>query len=211
MTTALTDLLFHLDEWLYQLTALHPIGAYGVFFAIVFSESAFFPVAPFLPGDGLLFAVGVLASTGAVNVWIAIIVLMVGGVLGNIVARQLGSWLGSSIFDWIRWLNRSHYQKAHEFYQQHGNKAFFFSRFVPVVRALFPFVAGIAKMDKKQFTKYNVLSVAAWVLLIVLVAHQLGHIPFIKNHFTWVIFGLAGLSIVSAIWLGLQKGLGRAA
>lgn len=209
--TTLTDLLFHLDEWLHQLTAMYPLGAYGVFFAIVFSESAFFPLAPFLPGDGLLFAVGVLASAGAVNVWIAIIVLIIGGILGNMVASQLGAWLGPTIFDRIRWLNRSHYQKAHEFYRRHGNKAFFFSRFVPVVRALVPFVAGIAKMDKKQFTKYNILSVAAWVLLIVLVAHQMGHIPFIKNHFTWVIFGLAGLSIVPAIWLGLKKWIGRAA
>ena len=61
-TTTLLDIILHLDEWLQQIATLHPFIAYAIFFAIVFSESAFFPTALFLPGDGLLFAAGVLPT-----------------------------------------------------------------------------------------------------------------------------------------------------
>lgn len=203
--THFTDIIFHLDEWLYQIATLHPIATYAIFLGIVFTESAFFPMAPFLPGDGLLFAVGVLAASGAVHVWIAIFILIVGGILGNWVAYQLGRWLGPAIFDRFSWLNRNHYQQAHEFYQRYGSKTLVFSRFVPVIRALVPFVAGIAGMSQKTFTKYNIIGVVIWVLLIVLTAYHLGHIPFIKNHFIWVVFGLAGMGLIPMILVGIRK------
>lgn len=205
--TTLVDLVFHLDEWLNQITMLHPIIAYSIFFGIVFSESAFFPAAPFLPGDGLLFAVGVLAADGAVQLTIAIPVLICGGVVGNWLAYKLGTWLGPAIFDRFRWLNRhrNYYQKAHEFYQRHGYMALLFSRFIPIIRAMVPFVAGIALMNDKDFMKYNIISVSIWVILITIAAFYLGHLPFIKHHFTWVVLGFAGLGLLSILIFGLAK------
>lgn len=200
----MTDILFNIDTWLQQLTALHPIGAYLVFFVIIFSESAFFPLAPVLPGDGFLFAVGVLASSGAVHLWAAIPILIVGGTLGNWIAYELGLKFGPTLFQRIKWLKSGHYQKAHQFYQKYGTRALFYSRFIPVVRALVPLVAGMAKMERKSFSKYNIFSVSFWVFLIVLSAYFLGHLPWIQKHFLWVVMGMACLSIVPATIVGLR-------
>ena len=203
--TALPDILLHLDEWLQQIAKLHPFTAYVIFFVIVFSESAFFPTAIFLPGDGLLFAAGVLAADGAVHIGVSLIVLITAGVAGNWIAYKLGRWLGPAIFDRFPRLNRNHYQQAHLFYQRYGNKALIFSRFLPVVRALVPFVAGIALMNHRDFMKYNAISVALWVFLIVLVAFYLGHLPYIRQHFIWVIFGMAGISFLPLLIVGVRN------
>lgn len=203
--TALTDILFHLDEWLLQITVLHPVATYVLFFGIVFSESAFFPVAPFLPGDGLLFAIGVLAASGAVHLGLSILVLILGGVLGNLAAYKFGQWMGPTLFDRIRWLNQNHYKQANEFYQRHGYKAMLLSRFVPVVRALVPLIAGITLMNYRDFLKYNFLSVCVWVLLIVPLAYYIGHLPFIKNQFTWIVLGFALLSSSSVLFAGARE------
>ncbi len=201
----MTDLLFNLDQWMQYHTAAHPILAVVIFFGIVFSESAFFPLAPLLPGDGLLFGVGVLAATGALNIWAVIVALILAGVIGNWVAYGLGFRFGPTIVHRVKWLNGENYNRAHEFYRTYGDKALFYSRFVPVVRALVPLVAGIAKMDSRAFGKYNVLSVVIWVLSIVWAAYFLGDIPWIRQNFLWIIMGLATLSLVPGILVAIQR------
>lgn len=191
----LTDMLFHLDTWLNQMVTLHPLIAYSIFFMIVLSETAFFPLAPFLPGDGLLFGIGVIAASGLIDIWLVIPVLILGGIIGNWIAYRLGEKLGPSIFDRFPKLNRQHYEQAHQFYQIHGNKAFVFSRFLPIVRGLVPFVAGVAHMDKFNFFKFNIIGVVLWVCSITLIAYYLGNIPFIKQNFALFILGAAGLSM----------------
>lgn len=202
--TLLNELLFHLDDLLYQAVSLHPIAAYFLFLALIFGESAFFPLAPFLPGDGLLFGVGVMAANGLISLPLAIPVLIIGGMLGNWVAWQLGSRFGVLLFERFSWLNRKHFEQAHEFYQKYGSKAFLFSRFVPVVRALVPFVAGVAKMNPLDFKKNNLLSVSVWVCSITLIAYFLGHIPFVKHHFTWIIFGAFALGFTLMVIVAIR-------
>ena len=68
-----------------------------------------------------------------------------------------------------------------------------------------PFVAGIALMNHRDFMKYNAISVALWVFLIVLVAFYLGHLLFIKQHFIWVIFGIAGISFLPVLIVGVRN------
>lgn len=185
------------------------MGAYVLLFAIVFLESAFFPAAPFLPGDGLLFAAGVLAATGALHLGLSVLVLTIGGVLGNWVAYQVGKGVGMTLFERSRWLNRNHYEQANAFYQRHGDKALFLSRFIPVVRSLVPLIAGVARMDFRSFMKFNVLSVILWVLSIVLVTYSLGHLPVVQQHFTWIVFGMAGLGGLSMVIAGIRWAVRR--
>jgi membrane-associated protein len=201
----MNNLLFNLDQWMQYHTAAHPIIAIVIFFGIVFSESAFFPLAPLLPGDGLLFGVGVLAASGALNIWVTLVVLIFAGVLGNWVAYSLGLRFGPTIVHKVKWLHTGNYNRAHEFYRIYGAKALFYSRFVPVVRALVPLVAGIAKMEPRAFRRYNILSVAIWVLSIVWAAYFLGDIPWIRHNFLWIIMGIAAMSLVPAILVAIQK------
>ena len=81
--TAFSDFIFHMDDWLQQAILLHPLITFLLIFSFVFIESAFFPLAPFLPGEGLLFSIGVLAAGNFINLWIAIPVLLTGGILGT--------------------------------------------------------------------------------------------------------------------------------
>lgn len=207
--TQLPDILLHLDAWLQQIASLHPVGAYALLFAIVLLESAFFPAAPFLPGDGLLFAAGVLAASGALHLGIAVPVLIAGGVLGNWIAYRVGKGIELTLFERSRWFNRNHYEQANAFYQSHGDKALFLSRFIPVVRSLVPLVAGVARMDFRSFMKFNVLSVILWVLSIVLITYYLGHLPVVQQHFTWIVFGMAALGVLSMVIAGIRWAVGR--
>ena len=195
----LPDIVLHFDEWLQQIVTLHPLGAYVMLFIIIFLESAFFPASPFLPGDGLLFAVGVLAASGAIHLILSILVLVIGGVLGNSVAYRAGIGMGNALFDRSRWLNRNHFVKANALYQQYGGKAMLLSRFIPVVRSLVPLLAGVAKMDSIKFMKFNALSVVLWVLSLVLLTYYAGHIPMVRRNFGWVILGLTGIGFLSMV------------
>ncbi|MGB0929751.1 MAG: DedA family protein [Chitinophagales bacterium] len=191
MINLLTELLYNLDSFLQQMVALYPYAAYLLFFAIVFLETAFIPLTPLLPGHGLLIVVGALAAKGIVSLEWAIPALLLGGILGNVVAYRLGQYFGPSIFERTSWLEQKHYDEAHQFYTQHGSMAFVLSRFVPMVRVLMPLVAGMTQMNYLDFMKSNVLSMAFWVLSLTLVTYYLGHIPFIRQNFMTMVIGVA--------------------
>ncbi len=199
MISFITELLYNLDSFLHQMVTLHPFASYFLFFAIVFFETAFIPLTPFLPGHGLLIVVGALASKGIVALHIAIPALILGGVLGNIVAYRLGQRFGPTIFERISWLEQKHYNEAHQFYELYGNKAFVLSRFVPMVRVLMPLVAGMAQMNYVDFMKSNVLSMSFWVLSLTLVAYYLGHIPFIRQNFMAIVIGIAVVGFIALL------------
>lgn len=204
MTTFL-DFLFQLDDWLQQSITLHPLITYSIIFSFVFTESAFFPAAPFLPGDGLLFSVGVLSTGNSFNLWLVIPVLIFGGILGTRVAFLFGRRAGSLLLKKFSRINQKHVEQAHDFYKKHGNMAFLLSRFMPVLRALVPLIAGIAKMDNRQFWRYNILSVSIWVIFITLTGYELGHLPVVKRYFGWMILGASMISLTSLIVLGIRQ------
>lgn len=207
----LSDFIFHLDTVLKQLVALHPMAVYLAIAAIIFCESAFFPTAPFLPGDGLLFSLGLMAAGGELSLWIGMVTVVMAAAAGNEIAYRLGNHFGPILFDRFSWLQQKHYRKAHKFYQDYGNRALLVSRFLPVVRALVPFVAGVVVMSKKDFHKHNIISVSIWAVSITLLAFFLGHIPVVKQHFAIVLFSIVCLSSLFFIILGFRAFLKRPA
>lgn len=184
----LTEFITNFDDWLSNLSTIYPVGVYVVFFSIVFIETAIFPVAPVLPGDGLLFLIGILAAAGSVNFWIAALSAILGGVFGNIVAYKLGTRLSPKAGKASRWLNHKRFATAKKFYDKHGVKALFYSRFIPIVRSIVPLVAGVALMNYKIFIKFSIISVTLWVFVIISASFFLGHIVWVKQHFTTMIF-----------------------
>lgn len=202
---AILNFLFHLDNWLQQIILIHPISAYVLIFTFVFVESAVFPLAFFLPGDGLLFSIGVLAAEQSFNLWLAIPILFTGGVFGTRLAFQIGRRSGYLILRFFPRFNQDHIKQAHEFYEKHGSMAFIFSRFMPVIRAIIPLIAGIAKMANNQFWIFNLLSVSLWVLLITFIGFELGHLPFIKHYFSLIILGISAISLMSVTIVGIRQ------
>jgi len=205
------DSFFHLDEWLQQIIILHPLITYLLIFGFVYTESAFFPLAPFLPGDGLLFSVGVLATGGFFNLWIVIPAFIVAGVLGTGTAFLLGKKTGGWLLSRISRLNQKHVDQANSFYKKYGGLAFLFSRFMPVLRSLVPLIAGIANMDKREFWKYNIVSVSIWVILITFMGYELGHLSFVKEYFGNIVLGGSVISLIIIVLLSIFQKIKRRA
>src|SRR5690349_346453 len=156
------DVVLHLDRHLVELLRDYHFWVYGILFAIVFAETGLV-VTPFLPGDSLLFATGALAARGDLNIWLCAGLLVGASILGDAVNYAVGRFVGPRAFsatDSTHWthrlLNRSHLQRAHEFFERYGGKAVVLGRFVPIVRTFVPFVAGGGAMNYPAFAFFNV-------------------------------------------------------
>lgn len=195
------DIVLHLDTYLLELVAEYGIWIYGILFAIIFAETGFV-VTPFLPGDSLLFVAGAIAAGGAMNVHLLVVLLIVAGILGNSVNYAIGRWLGKTFFKegGSRWLNPRHLEKAHAFYEEHGGKAVVISRFLPIVRTYVPFVAGMAAMDAKEYTFYNVAGALLWVGSLAYAGYFFGNIPWIKGNLTAIIVGIIVVSLLPLVY-----------
>ena len=203
------DIVLHLDRHLVALVQEYGVLVYAILFAIIFSETGFV-VTPFLPGDSLLFVAGAIAATGAMDVNVLAIALVVAAIAGNMVNYAIGRWLGKRFFtdSGSRWLNPRHLDKAHAFYERHGGKAVVISRFLPIVRTYIPFVAGLGAMEPARFTMFNVAGGVLWVGSLVYAGFFFGNIPWIKGNLTLIIVGIIVVSLVPVglAWLQSRKG-----
>ena len=191
------DVILHLDVHLLGWVAEYGVWIYAILFAVIFSETGFV-VTPFLPGDSLLFVAGAIAATGELNLWLLVALLAMAAVLGNTVNYAIGRWLGKHLVTGkgLRWLNKKHLDKAHEFYERHGGKAVVISRFLPIVRTYVPFVAGMALMTPRQYTTYNVVGGVLWVGSLSLAGYFFGNIPWVKGNLTAIIVGIVVVSLL---------------
>ncbi len=121
---------------------INTFGLLGVI-AIVFAESGLF-FGFFLPGDSLLFTAGLLASQGFLNPPILFFGVILAAILGDNVGYTFGRKIGPAIFKKENsiFFNKKYIEKAHAFYEEHGNKTIILARFIPIVRTFAPIVAG---------------------------------------------------------------------
>src|ERR1700689_2962044 len=130
---------------------------YAALAAIVFSETGLL-VGFFLPGDSLLFTVGVVAGDGALNIVLVIVLLSLAAMIGDSTGYFLGRRTGHAIFSRpdSRLFKREHLLRTKAFYEKHGGQTIIYARFVPVVRAFTTFVAGVAEMPYQRFLPYSI-------------------------------------------------------
>ncbi len=189
----------HLDRHLSQIVASAGVWSYGILFAVIFCETGLI-VTPFLPGDSLLFAAGSIAALGALNLPTLIIVLLVAAIAGDAfnywIAREAGLRLLEGPL--ARFVDKKHLDKANRFYEKYGAKAIVLARFVPIMRTVAPFTAGIARMDYRRFAIYNVIGAVLWVFTFTIAGYLFGNIPFVKENFSLVILGIIFVSILPA-------------
>ena len=202
----LIDLFLHFDRHLAQFVQAYGVWVYAFLFLIIFAETGLV-VAPFLPGDSLLFAAGALsASSGAFNMWLLVPLLIVAAVLGDAVNYAVGNAVGPRIFTasdqtsfWHRLLNRDHLAKAHGFFERYGGKAIVLGRFVPIVRTFVPFVAGAGTMTYGTFAFFNVSGAVIWVGICTIAGYAFGNVPIVKNNFTLVALGIIAVSLLPMV------------
>ena len=155
-------------DWLnaqHLLTTLGP-QAFAVSLAVIFAECGLFTF--FMPGDSLLFTIGLAIQTPSlidlhVNIVAACAMLSVAAFLGNVVGYEIGRAVGPTLYTrGGRLLKPEHFDKAHQFFEKHGNKAIVLARFVPIVRTFITAVAGVSKMDRRRFFTYSFIGALLW-------------------------------------------------
>ncbi len=200
LITHLIDFVMHIDVHLDVMIQQYGLLIYLLLFVIVFCETGLV-VTPFLPGDSLLFAVGAFAARGSLALPVGLLVLAAAAILGDTANYWIGAVVGPKVFhkENVRFLNRKHLQRTHEFYERYGGKTIVIARFVPIVRTFAPFVAGIGKMTYGHFLAYNVIGGVAWVVGFVMTGFWFGNIPVVKRNFTLVIFAIIIVSVLPAV------------
>lgn len=198
---SLFDFIMHIDQHLAEFANEYGLWLYAILFLIIFVETGVV-VMPFLPGDSLLFAAGMLAAqeSNDMNVWIMIAILLVAAILGDTLNYTIGKKIGYKatkvkIFG-KNFIQEEHINKTHEFYEKYGSKTIVIARFVPIVRTLAPFVAGIGRMGYSIFLTYNVIGAILWVVGLTLIGYFLGNIEWVQRNFSKVILGITIASVL---------------
>jgi membrane-associated protein len=188
------------------IVALGPFWVYTPLFLIIFCETGLV-FTPFLPGDSLLFAAGVFcADGGGLNIWAALIIFSAAAVLGNTSNYWIGRAFGRSIIDSgkVKALTPERIEKTHRFFEKWGALAIVITRFFPIIRTFSPFIAGTSKMSFPKFTVFNMIGGISWVCVFTLIGYFFGNIPFVQEHFEWIIVAILVVSLAPTI-IGLIK------
>lgn len=199
----IVEWILHLDRHLGELISAMGPWFYVLVIGIIFAETGLV-IAPFLPGDSLLFAVGALsaAQPDDLNIAVLVPVLVIAAIAGDAVNYAIGKWVGPQVFrrDTGLLLNKQHLLRAQAFYEKHGGKAIVLARFLPILRTFAPFVAGIGGMQYRKFWFYNVIGGTVWVTLFLMGGYAFGNVPVIKRNFHVVILAIIVISVLPVIY-----------
>jgi membrane-associated protein len=208
---ALFDFIRHIDKHLVHMTQTMGPMLYLALFAIVFAETGLV-VTPFLPGDSLLFAIGVLCAMDPVRLGlpadgfvpslpVVMLLLFCAALTGDCVNYFVGRTLGPKVFnsETSRLLNKKHLVKTQLFYEKYGSKAIVMARFVPIVRTFAPFVAGIGQMKFPRFAMFSVVGASLWVGLLCPLGYFFADTEIVKKRFELVIMAIIFLSLLPMI------------
>ncbi|MGW6280916.1 DedA family protein [Kribbella sp. NPDC055071] len=166
--------------------------------AVVFIECGL--LFPILPGDSLLFAVGLFIAAGTINVplWLACVILTVAAFLGNVSGYYIGRALGTRLFrnPNARFLKPKYIEQTHDFFDRYGPRALVLARFVPIVRTFITIVAGAGKMDPKKFFLWTGIGAVLWACGVTLLGHALGNVGFIHKNLEAALVLLVLISLI---------------
>ena len=179
---------------------------YLFLFLVVFAESGLL-VGFFLPGDSLLFTVGIVAGAGKLSIAGMIGLLSIASILGDGIGFLLGSTLGYSLFNnsKSRIFRREYLDRTHEFYERHGGKTIIYAKFVPIIRTFAAFIAGVGKMKYSRFLAFNIFGAIGWVTSMITLGFLLGNIPIVRHNFEKVVLVIIFVSLLPAV-LQVLKG-----
>ena len=191
-----------LPSWMDPEYLIHFFGPYalwGVAF-IVFAECGLFAI---LPGDSLLFTVGLFVAIGAIDHSLAFVclVLTLAAVAGNVSGYWIGRLIGPPLFRPRtglvgKILNPKYVAKTHDFFERYGNRALILARFVPIVRTFVTLVAGVGRMDFRKFIAYTAIGGVLWACGVTILGFYLGSIPFIRNNIEAVLILIVAVSLI---------------
>lgn len=197
------------DQILSKLIEKYDNWIYAILFFLVFAETGLIVMSflmPFLPGDALIFAIGMIAARGELDITIVIPLLIVAALLGDnvnyYVGRRFGTFILNSEKTFI--IRKSHIKRAQEFFEKNGRNSIIIARFIPVVRTIVPFLSGATNVPYKTFLKFSFIGAVLWVALISLLGYFLGQIDYVKEHlekFIILIVIIANLPLLKQLFI----------
>lgn len=203
----LIDFILHIDKHLADIISQYHALTYLILFVIIFAETGFV-VTPFLPGDSLLFAAGALIAGGntGLNIYLLAVILIIAAFVGNTINYLIGNYLGPKVFkENNKILKLQYYLDTKAFFDRHGGKAVIISRFMPIIRTIAPFVAGVGRMPFLRYSLYNLIGGISWIILFLFAGFLLGNVPFFKAHFSLIGIAIILVSILPPIIAGISN------
>ncbi len=170
---------------------------YGLLAFVVFAETGLL-VGLFLPGDSLLFTVGVVCGAGDLDIVKITALLVIASIAGDQSGYFLGRRTGPAIFSRpdSRVFKQEYVTRTQAFYAKHGGKTLIYAKFAPIVRTFAPFMAGVGRMPYARFVSFNVFGGLGWVLSMTLAGYYLGGVPLIRKNFEKVVLLIVFVSLL---------------
>ena len=177
--------------------------AFWVVLGIIFAECGLL-IGFFLPGDSLLFITGMLIAQGfiAMNIGVAILLLIAAAILGNIVGYWIGHKAGPALFSRpdSKLFKREYVDKTHGFFEKYGARAIVLARFVPIVRTFITAIAGVGRMDFGRYLTFSAIGAILWAGLVTLAGYFLGNIEFVKKNIEIILILVVFISILPIVF-----------
>jgi membrane-associated protein len=174
-------------------------AAFWIAMAIIFAECGLL-IGFFLPGDSLLFMVGLFVASGVIGIpiGVACLLLTLAAVTGNLTGYWIGYRAGPPLFNRpdSRLFRREYVEKTHAFFDKYGARAIVLARFVPIVRTFITAMAGVGRMELRTYALFSTIGGVLWATGVTLMGYFLGTIPFVKDHIELILIGIVGLSII---------------
>ena len=198
-----------MSELLHFLNPEFLLETFGtLFFAvscfIIFAETGLL-FGFFLPGDSLLFALGLFIATGQIDVplWLAVTLLAISAFAGDQTGYWIGRKLGPAVFNKpkSRLFNPKNVELAHAFFEKYGSRAVVLAHFVPIMRTFIPVSAGVAKLSWRKYTIYNLVGISLWAVGVTLLGATFGQVPWVQHNLEIVLILFV---VISFIPIGLE-------
>lgn len=173
---------------------------YAALFGLVFSETGLL-VGIVVPGDSMLFTVGVVVGAGHSNIALVNAVLMLAAIIGDSTGYLLGRQTGPRIFSRkdSLFFKQEYVSRTKAFYERYGGKTVLFARFLPVVRSFAAFMAGVGRMPYTRFLPFSICGGVGSVFLLTMLGYELGGTPFVRHNFDKVILAIIFISLLPTL------------
>jgi membrane-associated protein len=209
----LLDFVSKPDQVLLAIIEKYHNWVYVFLFLIIFAETGLIIASflmPFLPGDALIFTIGLLAQEGSLNIYLVIPLLIFAAILGDnlnyYVGKRFGDYIMNSEKDFF--IKKKHLEKAKDFFDKNGKNSIIIARFVPVIRTIVPFLCGSTKVKYSTFLSFSMIGAVLWVGVIGLLGYNLGKIEWVKENLDLMIWGiiiLANIPLIKQIFFSKKK------
>ncbi|MEE2769768.1 MAG: VTT domain-containing protein [Pseudomonadota bacterium] len=198
------DYIFNLDQYLIEMIPIWGNYIYLMIAAVIFLESACI-LTPFLPGDGLLFVLGLFSAQHFLNVEVTLPLVFIATLSGYAINYWLGKKIGLKLMPWMkrRGFEKS-LQDSESYYQRYGVKALVMARFIPVVRTFLPLVMGLLNLSVVKFWIANLVGATLWVSILIGSGWFFGKLGMVSSNISFVIYGIMFLSILPIIYESMK-------